>query len=242
MNATTQIATTILAPFMALSGLMASSTPNSQTPVVQDDSACVTINHNLSLGARDQSVVALQDFLSSKGYFTLSSSGYFGDATKSAVMAFQKDAHIAPTGFVGAKTRAAIQTLCTADSLVSDTATTTLVRIRTLTPATSTIGGLVAVTGSGFTNDNTVHFGNVTIAHVPITSAIAISCTNDPSCVAGIRQTLIFNVPVSDDSASSCVAADCKSGKQSIAPGVYDVVIENDNGTSNALSFTVTSS
>lgn len=46
----------------------------------------------LTLGARGLSVMAMQDLLSTLGYFAHPTTGFFGDVTKMAVLAFAKDA------------------------------------------------------------------------------------------------------------------------------------------------------
>ncbi len=59
-------------------------------------------------GSRGEHVIALQNFLSEKGFLVLPSgiaTGYFGPATKKAVMMYQKSVGVTPTGFFGPKTR-----------------------------------------------------------------------------------------------------------------------------------------
>lgn len=67
-----------------------------------------TLSRNLSYRFRGAEVVMLQDMLRARGYLTTTSTGYFGIATFKAVKAFQKANSIAPTGFVGPLTRAAL--------------------------------------------------------------------------------------------------------------------------------------
>ncbi len=113
------------------------------------------------------------------------------------------------------------------------------ITLRAITPSSGPVGETVTLTGFGFTSDNIIHFGGGAIAHVPITSSIAVACTTDPSCIPGIRQTLTFTVP-------SAVGPYCAPGMmcamymQEITPGTYTVYVQNSNGTSNAVSFTVT--
>jgi peptidoglycan hydrolase-like protein with peptidoglycan-binding domain len=63
----------------------------------------------LSPGSTGAQVVALQDRLSSLGYWLGTNGGFFGDATEQAVYAFQKAANLTPTGVVGPTTVAALQ-------------------------------------------------------------------------------------------------------------------------------------
>ncbi len=77
---------------------------------------CADISFNLGYTSKDtdannNAVSMLQDFLSAKGYLTVSYSGYFGRATKAAVIAFQKDNGINGTGYVGPITRAKIKAI-----------------------------------------------------------------------------------------------------------------------------------
>jgi len=122
---------------------------------------------------------------------------------------------------------------------VTDPSVSQGVTLRAITPNSGPVGTTVTLTGFGFTSDNVVHFGGGAIANVPIASSIAVACTTDPSCIPGIRQTLTFTVPFS-------VGPYCPSGTmcpmymQEITPGTYTVYVQNGNGSSNSVSFTVT--
>ena len=73
---------------------------------------CANITNDLSYGMKDLSgnapILALQNFLFSKGYLSATPNGNFGPATFSATIAFQTANNISPTGRVGPITRAAI--------------------------------------------------------------------------------------------------------------------------------------
>lgn len=73
---------------------------------------CVVVTQNVTFGSRDAStggfVTVLQDFLRTKSYLTVPSTGYFGYATLGAVKSFQKAEKISAIGTVGPLTRAAI--------------------------------------------------------------------------------------------------------------------------------------
>jgi hypothetical protein len=124
---------------------------------------------------------------------------------------------------------------------VPPTPVATNIKIYSITPASGPVGTEVIIDGFGFTSDNTVHFGSGAIVSVPVSSSVAISCTTDPNCKGGIHQRLTFTVPQS-------VGPYCPPGKmiacpmymQLITPGTYKVYVENANGTSAAVSFTVT--
>jgi peptidoglycan hydrolase-like protein with peptidoglycan-binding domain len=66
-------------------------------------------NTNLTVGSTGADVVALQDWLASKGFLSIpagTSKGYFGQLTKSSVASYQASVGLPSTGFVGALTRA----------------------------------------------------------------------------------------------------------------------------------------
>jgi len=62
----------------------------------------------LAEGATGEAVRALQERLKDLGYFPSYVTGYFGPITRTAVIAFQNANGIEPVGFVGPKTRAAL--------------------------------------------------------------------------------------------------------------------------------------
>jgi len=65
-----------------------------------------TFSHNLSYGTTGTDVSQLQQFLADEGLFSNSISATFGPATLKALMAFQMQEDISPTGYFGAQTRA----------------------------------------------------------------------------------------------------------------------------------------
>ena len=87
--------------------------PEEETPL---PSSCLNLGQDLSYGYSDDVInpktgviYKLQQFLKDFGFLKLNPSGYFGTATKSAVIAFQKSAGISQTGYVGKLTREAIK-------------------------------------------------------------------------------------------------------------------------------------
>ncbi len=94
------------------------------------------------------------------------------------------------------------------------------VRVYALSPQSGPAGTSVTVTGFGFTNDNAIHFGNRVVTHVVVRSTFGVSCTVAPNCQGGVRELLVFKVPAAP-------------------PGKYPVSVENGNGRSNELSFSV---
>lgn len=79
-------------------------------PVVADEENEVVFTLNLTIGTKNNEVVKLQDLLKSLGYFPLSieSTGYYGSITAKAVKAFQQASGFDPVGYVGSKTRDAL--------------------------------------------------------------------------------------------------------------------------------------
>jgi peptidoglycan hydrolase-like protein with peptidoglycan-binding domain len=74
------------------------------------------INRALQVGSENSEVLTLQNFLRSSGHLFATPNGYFGPATKSAVIRFQRDNGIQGTGMVGPSTRNAInERLCDTD-------------------------------------------------------------------------------------------------------------------------------
>src|SRR5262249_42658132 len=71
-----------------------------------------SLGTSLSYGARGAAVTALKQQLISLGFLAAgNASGYFGNLTKSAVMAFQAQQGFEQVGSVGPKTRAALSAL-----------------------------------------------------------------------------------------------------------------------------------
>ena len=127
--------------------------------------------------------------------------------------------------------------------VVTESTSQTPVTIYSITPSQGPTGTVINITGFGFTSNNTVRFGIGGIGNIPITSSIAIACTTSPLCHGGINQTLQFTIP-------SSIGPYCPPGSmmmcamymQLITPGTYTVYVQNDNGTSNSVTFTVTDS
>ena len=63
---------------------------------------------NLTLGARGQAVIALQNILADKGYLSATARGYFGGSTRAALIKYQMANSISATGYYGPMTRASI--------------------------------------------------------------------------------------------------------------------------------------
>ena len=64
-----------------------------------------TFNHNLTYGTTGTDVSSLQQFLSDEGLYSGPITAIFGSLTKSALISFQRQEGINPTGYFGALTR-----------------------------------------------------------------------------------------------------------------------------------------
>ena len=185
---------------------------------------CVGLTHGLYLGSRDSywnngEVTILQGFLQSHGYLSVSATGYFGPMTLRAVRNFQHDNGIAMTGFVGVLTRAQIGALC--GTTIPPTGT---LQIQTILPSAAAVGMVVTIYGSGFaSNGNIIHFAGGAISNVSSYNGTSLTFTVPssvgPYCAPGMM---------------------CAMYMQLITSGTYSVSVQNTNGTSNAVSFTVT--
>lgn len=73
------------------------------------------LTKDLKLGITDPEVKILQDILKAQGFFptNISSSGYFGNVTKTSVRAFQASKGLSADGYVGKNTRNILNTLST---------------------------------------------------------------------------------------------------------------------------------
>jgi PKD repeat protein len=88
-------------------------TLNPLSPSPGGPSTCPQISRTLSRGSRGGDVASLQEFLIAQGFLAPGNdSGYFGQFTKSAVVAFQAQYDLPQTGLVGKLTRAAISEVC----------------------------------------------------------------------------------------------------------------------------------
>jgi len=212
-------------------------------PALASALTCTTITHPLSYGSTDASsagdVSNLQTFLAGQGYLSSASViGIFGPLTLRAVERFQSDNGVSAIGLVGPLTRAKIQAI----GCGTNPQPTSNVSIYSITPSSGPVGTTVSITGFGFTDNNTINFGGGVIQNIPISSSIAIACTTSPSCHGGINQTIQFTVPSSITPACYYSEPRCLIASQMTAPGNYNVSVQNANGTSGTVVFTVTGS
>lgn len=184
---------------------------------------CLNLYRDLSLGSRGSDVSTLQTFLVAQNYRGGGSwmiTGYFGAATRAAIMIFQQSRGLPATGVLDAQARAMMQN-CGGSPFVPP-AYGSPVSINSLSPFSGTVGTSVTIFGSGFDPAfNTVYFGATPLPG------------NIPSFGGS---TISFVVP---SNASNCSGFGCYSFGNT-APGTYQVYVMNARGTSNKLNFTIT--
>ena len=183
---------------------------------------CAVAWHNLYIGLRDDNddnIARLQDFLQDKGYFSSPYRGYFGRQTMRGVMRFQEDNGINATGYFGVMSRARMmERFCNYPSPSST------VQVQSASQTSGAIGTQVTLYGSGFTGDNTVTFGYGVVVHIPSYNGTSLT----------------FTVPTSLEPLCRFSSPACMIVTRQTTPGTYPVSVQNTNGTSNSINFTVT--
>ncbi len=105
-----------IAGFLAILATTVNSSSAAYFNTAALDRCEVQIINTLQTGSENQEVFILQSLLSRGGYLHAAPNGYFGPATRSALIRFQLENGIAPTGMVGPMTRNAInERLCDND-------------------------------------------------------------------------------------------------------------------------------
>ncbi len=98
--------------------------------------------------------------------------------------------------------------------------------LTSLQPQTGPVGTRVTITGTGFSNiANTVNFGVSAYPNVPSTNG-----------------TMVFVIPMATNPPCRNVTPPCEIATALITPGDYMLSITTSDGTSNAMTFTVTKS
>ncbi len=159
----------------------ASSTPATatSTPVVTTTPAfTISFPRTLYFGLSGSDVSLLQTLLKTWGYYTYPQiTGYFGNATKAAVAAFQTANGIEPLGGMGPITRAKILALAGSASTPTTPTTSTPTAftrdlqlystgedVRALQKYLNAHGAVIAPTGAGSVGNETAYFGLATQA------------------------------------------------------------------------------
>lgn len=158
----------------------ASSTPTTATTTaLMPSTFSISFPRLLNVGVSGTDVSLLQTLLKTWGYYTYPEiTGYFGNATKAAVAAFQTANGIEPLGGMGPITRAKILALAGSTSVSAPSAATstptTFTRdlqlystgedVRALQKYLNTHGFVIAPTDAGSVGNETTYFGLATQA------------------------------------------------------------------------------
>jgi hypothetical protein len=97
------------------------------------------------------------------------------------------------------------------------------VSLTSMSPTSGRVGTQIALTGSNFTSDNTVHFGVGGTVHVPSYNGT----------------TIYFTVPSYISQCDVMPGTQCFAATP-VTPGVYQVYVQNSLGQSTMQNFTVT--
>jgi IPT/TIG domain len=122
---------------------------------------------------------------------------------------------------------AAIATVCLLSSHVSAQApgamgtSTQQVSISSLFPKSGQVGTEITINGTGFTQDNTVLFGSGAIVHI--------------ASIGSVRLTFVVPQLLNP----LCYYYGCRVLSAMTTSGAYPVSIQNENGTSNTVIFTI---
>lgn len=81
------------------------STTTTEFITASSSQVCRKFSRGLALGSRGNDVKELQEMLYDNGYLSASSTGYFGPMTKAAVVKFQKEGGLNPSGYFGELSR-----------------------------------------------------------------------------------------------------------------------------------------
>ncbi|MES2224435.1 MAG: peptidoglycan-binding protein [Patescibacteria group bacterium] len=191
------------------------------TPYVSTE-PCISLTAGMHRGVRDAStggqVTRLQAFLNSRGLLSVAPTGYFGPLTAQAVKAFQNENGLIADGIVGPVTRSHVFAKQCGGTPISAVPAITM-----LSPTQGKQGDTIVILGRGFTADTMVHFGPGGITPV----------------ISGNGTTATFTLP-------GYIGQYCKPNMACImiayglTAGNYQLSVENANGISNAVTFTVT--
>ncbi len=179
--------------------------------------------NNLYYGIRSNDVVTLQNFLGSNGYFPYAPVGIFGPLTFRAVQSFQVANGIPGTGYVGILTRAAINARqnC-AQPIPPVVPPIQTPYIQSVTPPSGFVGTTVTLSGYGLYGNNTIYFGGSSLGNYSSNNGVGLTFTV-PEYITPCPPGLY-----------------CIMMARQVTPGAYSIYIQNQNGTSNTVNFTVT--
>ncbi len=138
------------------------------------DESMMSINTNLMMTSRGESVVTLQTFLESQGYLTMPegvSKGYFGGLTKRALIEYQASVGLPATGYFGAMTRAKLSGMSMKDTMKkSDMMKDSMMKNDTMNTGGVMVGGAMMISTRDIV-DNAVLASNVTTVVAAVKAA-----------------------------------------------------------------------
>ncbi|MBI5458083.1 peptidoglycan-binding protein [Candidatus Kaiserbacteria bacterium] len=226
----------LLLPTLSLALPAVASAQAGQENQPQPGAYCPHLTRDLKFRDRDAAtggqVTELQKFLADyyEDYPSWAITGNFRSTTLSFVQRFQREQNLPAFGYVGPLTRARIAQVCGGNTPSQNPI------ISLLFPTSGPIGTPVTITGSGFTNDNTVFFGNGVVPPDSSMFPARISSTN-----GGTKITI--TIPNELEPACRYSYPACGGvAPLPVTPGTYAVYVKNANGQSNSQIFTVASS
>jgi Putative peptidoglycan binding domain/IPT/TIG domain len=185
-----------------------------------------SFNTNLKFGSRGDLVKQLQNTLVSLGYLKSGlNTGYFGNATRTALKLYQKSKKLPDTGYFGPLTRTYLNKESGSTLPIDDRTKPTLpLTIRTVHPEVGNIGSTITINGTGFTSSNSIKFGSHIIQNVNSVDGTSLS----------------FNVPEYINPCGTNTL--CMAPAYKTTPGWYPVTVQNTKGISNSIEFAVATS
>ncbi len=191
-----------------------STTGTSQTTTTSGTGYQFTMD--LTVGSKGADVTALQQILVAKGLLTMpagTAMGYFGGLTKSAVAAWQTSAGIAPAaGYVGPKSRAALNAMGGSSSSTTTTTTTTTtgttlpvgcssnVGFSAITGASCATGTVASGSGVSAMLDSSSPVASTLISGQGVATLAAFKISNGGSAAAKVTMLKFKRTGVSSDS------------------------------------------
>lgn len=218
--------------------------------------SCVDLGtSNLTRGSESKNVLMLQQFLYAKGLLSATPNGYFGNATFSAVKAYQKSIGLSQVGNTGPATRAALKkesctTTQTTNSSQSSPGNTTVSQTSSSTQQVRIAPGLVSFdTGTLFINAST--------SWNPVLQGTVLSTSTNTVYFKHVSSGKKYSIGVFNSDSNTKITLphsltkntySCGSSCSEMLPaGEYDVTVANEGGESNPIrtkivSFSISSS
>jgi peptidoglycan hydrolase-like protein with peptidoglycan-binding domain len=226
--------------FISLAGAGSAQAQSVMTTQAMPATVCVNIGYNLRVGSTDYytggAVSQLQSYLSNLGYFNAAylGTGRYGGLTVAAVVQYQRAHGITPTGTVGPITRASIYKESCGGIVVPPV--NQAPGISGLTPTSGPVGTQLTIFGYNFSSNNTVLIDGAVVASNVPSKLTGLVCITYP---CGGSQSITITIP--EYTSPYCAPGMyCIMMVRQLAQGPHQITVQNDGGTSNAVTFTVT--